>query len=134
MCKTCDAIQESKVKGQFLQDLCDCHEVTRWICGSCESKESEEFINYWRKFTVFEAGWDEFWEIPENVETRHLRDNPGIRAVSYSHPLISGRQSNGGSSFSAPVVRLFPKKLDRGALCASAGTEMTTSGGTRRTS
>ncbi|VUC34802.1 unnamed protein product, partial [Clonostachys rosea] len=59
LCPKCDSVVEEEVKGQFLNELCDCDPWARWICTRCKIEESAFDANYSKNHTLKEFYWDD---------------------------------------------------------------------------
>ncbi|CAG9983554.1 unnamed protein product [Clonostachys byssicola] len=59
LCPECDPAVEEEVKGQFLNELCDCDHWARWICTRCKIEEDEFDTEYCNKHTLKEFYWSE---------------------------------------------------------------------------
>jgi hypothetical protein len=46
LCNECDEETESALRGQFLNELCDCDVYTRWICLKCVREEQNFSKDY----------------------------------------------------------------------------------------
>jgi hypothetical protein len=57
LCPECDSAVEEEVKGQFLNELCDCDPWARWICTRCKIEESDFDTEYCKKHTLKEFYW-----------------------------------------------------------------------------
>ncbi|KAI1409527.1 hypothetical protein F5Y13DRAFT_193282 [Hypoxylon sp. FL1857] len=55
LCDSCDARLEEQLRGQFLNELCDCNVYRRWICPTCVKKENRWMLEYYKKHTVREV-------------------------------------------------------------------------------
>lgn len=73
LCRECDPILEDELRGQFLNELCDCDIYTRWICSKCVKEEQTFAFEYYKNHTVFGG----------LRATKYLSDYGGTRDVSY---------------------------------------------------
>jgi hypothetical protein len=76
LCTECDVAAENELRGQFLNELCDCDIYERWICPKCVKREHQFTREYYKNHTKY----DEFGD------TRQVGDHQGVRDVS-SNPL-----------------------------------------------
>ena len=88
LCDSCDAKAEADVKGQFLNELCDCDRYTRWICDPCRREETSLYRDYFSKHTLMEWDWpcgeyDDDDEDYEYAPSKYTHDHQHDRAVSH---------------------------------------------------
>lgn len=71
LCDACDSVLEEQLKGQFLNELCDCDVPTRWICSKCVRQETEEMREMYAKYTLGETDdfdrWSDLCEVTKNM-------------------------------------------------------------------
>jgi hypothetical protein len=77
LCIECDADTENKLRGQFLNELCDCDEYERWICPKCVREEQKFTEDYYNNHTDF----------GESGDTKNVGNHQDTLDVS-SNPLI----------------------------------------------
>ncbi|KAF2789008.1 hypothetical protein K505DRAFT_352843 [Melanomma pulvis-pyrius CBS 109.77] len=70
LCNACDARVEAKVRGQFLNETCDCNVYKRWICHKCAKEEQKFTRKYYNEFTTLEQA--------EGL-TKYIRDSAIFR-------------------------------------------------------
>lgn len=68
MCDKCDAKLESELKGQHLNDLCDCDVPRLWRCFRCVEEEEVETRQMYERNTL----WEEDPRLDEHDETKWM--------------------------------------------------------------
>ena len=58
LCPECDARLEDELRGNFLNELCDCDLYTRWICSKCVEEEYLFTRSYYDNHTELEGNSD----------------------------------------------------------------------------
>ncbi|KAK3316890.1 hypothetical protein B0H66DRAFT_307172 [Apodospora peruviana] len=56
LCLACDNATEEQLRGNFLNELCDCDVFRRWMCLGCVNQERDEASEYHQKYTRHKAG------------------------------------------------------------------------------
>ncbi|KAI0898151.1 hypothetical protein F4806DRAFT_457350 [Annulohypoxylon nitens] len=51
LCDSCDTKLEDEIHGEFLNELCDCDILKRWICKKCVKEEERWTKDYYEKYT-----------------------------------------------------------------------------------
>ncbi|KAI1090671.1 hypothetical protein F5B19DRAFT_316754 [Rostrohypoxylon terebratum] len=51
LCDSCDAKLEDEIRGDFLNERCDCDTVKRWICKKCVMEEERWAEEYYERYT-----------------------------------------------------------------------------------
>jgi hypothetical protein len=72
LCPPCDEKLEAELKGKFLNELCDCDTLRRWVCLKCRWGELKFTGEYFDKHTR----WEEYDE-----DTKYIQDHQHARWV-----------------------------------------------------
>jgi hypothetical protein len=106
LCTKCDdKLKEELEHSFFLNALCDCDRLRRWICYACAKEEHRFDQQYYQDRTILlRARWDEL----DRLQTKIVVDNYGGRAVCKApvlHARTDGSETDAASSLVLLSVR-----------------------------
>ena len=78
LCDNCDPELDNKLKGLFLNELCDCDVYDRWICVKCAKDEQRFTRHYFKDHTAFAVNLSD-----EECQMQTILDHQHDRAVSF---------------------------------------------------